>query len=430
MTGPRIYNLFPLLVGSVRQWEDHLQRIAAMKFNWIYVNPFHYPGFSGSLYAVKDYYQINELMRYENNDLGTAISSFCQRAAEVKLSVMMDLVINHTSKDSSLVAQHPEWFLREADGSLYSPRAIDPADSRRVTIWGDLAELDYKTPANRISLTNYFKSLVEYFVNLGIHGFRCDAAYKIPPEVWNDLIYLTKSKYKDALFFAETLGCGINDVQSLKTAGFDYIFNSAKWWDFRKPWLIEQYETFRHVAPSIAFPESHDTERLISDLKKDGITDLTTIEQAYRLHYLKTAIFSTGLMIPVGYEFGFSRKLNVVYTRPEDWEKPSFDITDWITDINHMKTVTPVLNVEGPQRLARTDDPALVCLVRRTTGGQPWSITFMNPDFYHSHGTRVLGLDTDMDKSCEITPNRPSVTLRTGDFLLLKPGESRIFVNP
>lgn len=42
--GPRIYNLFPLLCGSIRQWEDHLPRIAAMGFDWVYVNPFHYPG--------------------------------------------------------------------------------------------------------------------------------------------------------------------------------------------------------------------------------------------------------------------------------------------------------------------------------------------------------------------------------------------------
>jgi starch synthase (maltosyl-transferring) len=55
--GLRIYNLFPLLAGRVRAWHDHLERIAAMGFSWIYVNAFHYPGFSGSLYAVKDPYR-------------------------------------------------------------------------------------------------------------------------------------------------------------------------------------------------------------------------------------------------------------------------------------------------------------------------------------------------------------------------------------
>ena len=62
MTGPRIYNLFPLLAGPVPAWEGHLDRIAAMGFDWLYVNPFHYPGFSGSLYAVKDFYRLHPLL--------------------------------------------------------------------------------------------------------------------------------------------------------------------------------------------------------------------------------------------------------------------------------------------------------------------------------------------------------------------------------
>ena len=61
--GLRIYNLFPTLAGTTRKWAAHLPRIAAMGFNAIYVNPFHYPGFSGSLYAVKDYYRLNPRFR-------------------------------------------------------------------------------------------------------------------------------------------------------------------------------------------------------------------------------------------------------------------------------------------------------------------------------------------------------------------------------
>src|SRR5258708_843237 len=41
--GLRVYNLFPTLAGTIRQWTVHLPRIAAMGFNAVYVNPFHYP---------------------------------------------------------------------------------------------------------------------------------------------------------------------------------------------------------------------------------------------------------------------------------------------------------------------------------------------------------------------------------------------------
>ena len=47
-SGPRIYNLFPLLVGTVSAWRAELPRIAAMNFDWVYVNPFHETGGSGS----------------------------------------------------------------------------------------------------------------------------------------------------------------------------------------------------------------------------------------------------------------------------------------------------------------------------------------------------------------------------------------------
>ena len=99
-SGPRIYNLFPLLCGSPRQWEEHLPRIAAQGFDWVYVNPFHYPGFSGSLYAVKDYYRINELMWDGEHSLDELLASFCGKARELGLAVIMDLVINHTAKDA------------------------------------------------------------------------------------------------------------------------------------------------------------------------------------------------------------------------------------------------------------------------------------------------------------------------------------------
>ena len=44
--------LSPPLIGPVRDWAGHLPRIEGMGFDWVYLNPIHYPGFSGSLYAL------------------------------------------------------------------------------------------------------------------------------------------------------------------------------------------------------------------------------------------------------------------------------------------------------------------------------------------------------------------------------------------
>ena len=99
-------------------------------------------------------------------------------------------------------------------------------------------------------------------------------------------------------------------------AGFDFLFNSAKWWDFRAPWLLEQYDLYRQVAPTVAFPESHDTERLAMEL---GDPEPPELERHYRLRYLFAAAFSSGVMMPMGYEYGCRTPLDVVGSRPGDW---------------------------------------------------------------------------------------------------------------
>src|SRR5207244_12791589 len=113
---------------------------------------------------------------------------------------------------------------------------------------------------------------------------------------------------------AATSGCTPAQVSALAGAGFDYIFNSAKWWDFRAGWLLDQYERLRRIAPSIAFPESHDTQRLAAEVGADGHDQVAArqIEARLKFQLLFSACFSAGVMMPVGFEYGFRQKLDVV----------------------------------------------------------------------------------------------------------------------
>ncbi|HKI68806.1 MAG TPA: alpha-amylase family glycosyl hydrolase, partial [Verrucomicrobiae bacterium] len=189
MSGPRIYNLFPPLVGSVRQWEEHLPRIADMRFDWVFLNPFHQTGASGSLYSVKDYYQLNPMFQGESSEPSDELlRKFLQRAGEHKLAVMMDLVINHTAIDAPLVEAHPEWYVHNQDGTVRSPRAVDPDDPKKVVIWKDLADVDFEHTSQRQQLLRYWKDVVRHYTQLGFHGFRCDAAYKVPADVWQEIM--------------------------------------------------------------------------------------------------------------------------------------------------------------------------------------------------------------------------------------------------
>lgn len=432
--GARIYNLFPLLVGDVKAWEGHLDHIAGMGFDWIFLNPIHAPGVSGSLYSVKDYYALHPLFEDGSGDEPDVMIGRFLKAAEARgIRVMMDLVVNHTAIDSLLAKEHPEWFKHEADGSLASPYAVDPTDTSKRTVWGDLAEIDYSERPERRALVEWFAELVRHSVRLGFRGFRCDAAYKVPKDVWRPLIAAGRKENDDVLFIAENLGSLQEETLALRGAGFDYLFNSVKWWDFRAYWLIDQYEQFRSIAPSIAFPETHDTDRLINELAAEGVTDPKEVENRYRSAYLIAALFSTGVMIPIGFEYGFRKKLHVVETRPSDWEKPAFDLTEWIAEVNRVKGSLPVLNEEGPQRALLLGDQRVACLLRRAMRGPAWVVTLINLDRNAPSTARIEWLDGDVLVGREVTPGRaaddPERPFRAGEEVTLDPGEVRVYAN-
>ncbi len=429
--GVRIYNLFPLLVGTVEKWKDQIDRIAAMGFNWIFINPFHDVGASGSLYAVKDYYRLNPVFRGRSRkSTDDLLSGFVAAAEKQGLGVMMDLVINHTAIDSPIAEHHPTWFEREADGRLRSPFAIDPADIRKKTVWHDLAEIDFSDRSERTEITAYFSKVVAHYASLGFRGYRCDAAYQVPQPVWKALIDAARSETQETLFLAENLGALMEQVEALRDSGFDYLYNSAKWWDFEQGWLLEQYEKFSSIAPSIAFPETHDTERLVTELRAQGVNDRADIERAYRRAYLFSAAFSSGVMIPIGFEYGFAKKLHVVETTPTDWEEPAFDLTDFITAVNAMKASEPVLNEEGPQRQVQLRDGRVCCLLRRgETDDSRWALTVLNRDLRNQVEARIEGLDGNVNQGREITPGREGTTFTAGDPITLEPAEVRVFVN-
>jgi starch synthase (maltosyl-transferring) len=422
MSGPRIYNLFPPLAGTVRQWEEHLPRIAGMRFNWVFLNPFHEPGWSGSLYAVKDYYRLNPLFQGQSrqppDDL---LREFIHRAAGHGRSVIMDLVINHTSKDSPLVGEHPDWYQHNEDGSVRSPGAEDPTAPEGRVVWGDLAEINFEGPGHA-GLLEYWKQVVRYYTRLGFAGFRCDAAYQVPGAAWKEIIAAGKEANPQVHFLAETLGAKPDQITQLGSAGFDFFFNSSKWWDFREGWLLEQYEQFRHIAPSIAFPESHDTRRLTDESGGN--------EALSRLRYLFAAFFSSGVMMPIGYEFGFRRKLHVVETRPDHWEQPTFDLSPFIATTNEMKERAPVLNEEGPQeRITPPDDP-VVGLLRRSERSPERAAALLNPDPQQAREFPIAGLEqafaTDRQHIRDITPLVSAPTVE-GDVIRLPPCSLRVF---
>ncbi|MCL5024588.1 MAG: alpha-amylase family glycosyl hydrolase [Nitrospirae bacterium] len=417
-----IYNLFPLLAGKFTGWGSHLERASRMGFNWVFVNPVQLPGSSGSIYSIKDYFSFNPLLIDEGNGKSPEdqVKECLRAAGDLGFHAMVDLVINHCSVDSDLLRSHPEWFLWEGKGRIAHPFAYE---NGKKVVWRDLAKFDHRNTKDREGLFRYFLDIVRFLAGLGFRGLRCDAAYQVPKSLWERLIREARGTYPDLLFFAETLGSPPDLTRKTASAGFDYIFNSAKWWDFQGHWLMEQYALTREIAPSVCFPESHDTVRLCEELGGN----LEGVKQ----RYLFTALFSSGVMMPVGFEFGFRKGLHVVKTRPGDWEQTDIDLTSFIAKVNALKAGHGIFQEDAHTEILHSDNPKVLLMWKASSRTREESLLILNKDIGRPQHFRAENLQQFFQAGAplaDISPEHPLDYIPSPFSYDLQPGQGIVLV--
>lgn len=417
-----LYNLFPLLAGPFTRWEPHLKRAADMGFEWIFINPVQQLGASRSLYSIADYFRLNTALV----DSASAASPDEQfraalgQAHGLGLKVMIDLVINHCAIDSPLTREHPEWFVRGADGRVANASC---EHDRKKVVWKDLAQFDHRHSRDADGLYQYCLRVVEHLLAQGIDGFRCDAAYQVPREFWQRLIRDVKSRHPQTCFVAETLGCNADQTKETARAGFDFVFNSSKYWNFQDWWLIAQYNLIRETAPSISFPESHDTPRLLAEFHGNV--------NAVKQRYLFAALFSAGVMIPIGFEFGFQKPLHVINTTPADWETGGPDLCGYIGKVNALKKSHPAFCEESSTNILQNSNPNVLLLWKASSQQQREALLILNKDpwnyqdFYTDHFRHFIQSGAPLK---DISPEYPLDYIHEPFHYGLRPGQGIVLV--
>ena len=156
--------------GTFEAVRRDLARIRALGVNIIWLMPIHpigmekHKGTLGCPYAIRDYRAVNPAY-------GT-LDDFKRLVDDIHahgMKCIIDVVYNHTSPDSVLAKEHPEWFYHKPDGGL----------GNRTGDWGDVADLDYSHP----ELWDYQIDTLKYWVGI-VDGFRCDVAPLLPLAFW------------------------------------------------------------------------------------------------------------------------------------------------------------------------------------------------------------------------------------------------------
>ncbi len=211
----------------------------------------------GSPYAVQDLTAIDPAL-IEFDQRTTGVQQFVELAEAVHLRdgrLLLDLVINHTGWHSTLFEQHPEWFVKGADGKFVSPGAWG-------TTWEDLVEIDPASAA-------LWEELAEVFLTWcrrGVDGFRCDAGYKVPVLVWQCITARVHDEFPETVFFLEGLGGGWDDTAIRLTEGgmqwaYSEIFQNYTPAELCG-YLDHAWKQSERVGLLINYSETHDNERL------------------------------------------------------------------------------------------------------------------------------------------------------------------------
>ena len=263
--------------GTFVSIEKDLKRIKNMGVDIIWFLPIHpigIEGKKGSLgcpYANKDYRTTNPF--YGSMD---DFKHLVDEIHALDMKVIIDVVYNHTSPDSNLVKEHPEYFYTKKDGSY----------GNKIGDWADVIDLDYTNK----ELWEYQKDSLVMWAQI-VDGFRCDVASFVPLDFWKYARKEVEKVNPKCIWLAETVHqsygnfARLNGIYSARDVEMYEAFDLEYEYDIREVFekYLEGKTTLSNyldilnfqeaIYPSnynkMRYLENHDTKRIMKYISKE-----------------------------------------------------------------------------------------------------------------------------------------------------------------
>ena len=304
--------------GTFEGVRRDLPRIRGLGVDVIWLLPIHpigekaRKGVLGSPYAIRDY-------RAVNPEYGTLddFRRMVDEAHRLGMRCVIDVVYNHTSPDSVLAAEHPEWFYHKEDGSF----------GNRVGDWSDIIDLDYTDRglwAYQIETLKYWASMVD--------GFRCDVAPLVPLGFWREARAAVESVRPGCLWLAETVDPDF--ISALRAEGFGCLSDCQTYEAFDICYDYDIYPVFRDyrtyldgAVPLARYAEAVNRQEVTYPANYSKLRFLENHDQARAaflvpdgpslLNWTAFSFFQKGTgFIYAGQEAGCAHLPNLFYTGP------------------------------------------------------------------------------------------------------------------
>lgn len=345
--------------GTFRAVEADLDRIRALGTDVIWFMPIHpigTKGKKGSLgcpYANRDYRTVNpEYGTME--DFRHLVDAIHERG----MKCIIDVVYNHTSPDSTLVSEHPEFFYHKPDGSM----------GNHVGDWTDVVDLDYKCR----QLWDYQIESLKMWAAI-VDGFRCDVASFVDVEFWCKARAAVEEVRPGCIWLAETVHSGFgmmsrqmglyscNDYEMYRAFDMEYDYDIREVFDryLKGDCRLSNYMDVMNFQ-ECAYPtnyikmrclENHDQPRICHFIKDEKALDHFT---AF-LYFLKGTT-----LLYAGQEFSCDHTPSLF--EKEVFPRTGRDISPLLTRLKEMKQ--QLLSAEDSLIASADDDHDIAILLR------------------------------------------------------------------
>jgi starch synthase (maltosyl-transferring) len=405
------YELFPRSFGGLRGAMAHLDYVADLGFDVVYLPPVHPIGTTnrkgrdntlvagpddpGSPWAIGAASGGHEALHPE---LGTLedFDAFVARAAELGLEVALDYALQ-CSPDHPWVRDHPEWFTRRPDGSIRY--AENPPKK-----YQDIHPIDFwpTEEADRVALWEAARDVVLGWVDRGIRIFRVDNPHTKPLAFWAWLIEDLHRRHPDLIFLAEAF-TDPPMMAKLAEVGFSQSYTYFTWrneaWELRD-YVVEltQGPLADYMRPAF-WPNTPDI--LAGALRRGP-------RSAFAIRLVLAATLVPTYGIYSGYELCENEpasESNEEYAHSEKYELKDRDYTAFdslapvIRQVNQIRRAHPSVWALRDIRFHHSDDEQ-VLVYSRGHADSDLLLCVVNLDPHHAHETTVrldlvaLGLPT------------------------------------
>ena len=339
----------------------------------------------GSPYAALDLTAVDPAL-VEFDQRTTGIEQFCEltyAAHALGARVFIDIVINHTGWGSTLQENHPEFFLKNPDGSFASPGAWG-------TVWEDLVELEQ----HDVKLWDLIADSLLTWCRRGVDGFRCDAGYKIPAPAWQYIVARVQEEFPETIFLLEGLGGSWDATELLLTEGgmqwaYSELFQNYSGKEVA--WYLDYANRqSERVGSYVHYSETHDNSRLAAKTSDKTSTPLATHHSSLitspgrawsllrnRLCALTSP--SGGFGFTCGVEWLATEKIRVHGNTGLNWDAAE-NIVPELAQLNRLISDHPCF-FDGAKltRLSAPDAP-VYALLRESAEGQDAVLVLVNTD--------------------------------------------------